>query len=708
LRYGGHHLTMLLHVCRGLLVLLPVHFAWGAAPVLALDFNALFQHRATGGENIATRHFFQQRYSLGAGTGLSFQPTHAISAGLNLGYTRTQSDLGLGMVTREQLTPSAFVGVTNDIFRASLTGTATESWSSSGSDLTSHSWDAALASNWQRAWWPDLWLTYGQGAERRGAAGGMDTRDSRYAVGAEWDLLLARSFYAYSHNRSEHADQSRSESDSHFARVETGGRLWQNRLNIRLSQQFQHSTSEASEVLPGDGFLRKLEGGVPLAAVVEPVAAPDPEFVELGPAPLLGDDDREGLTGALEIGLEQQAHLGISFDSFSQQLDRFHIYLEPFTPLTQDQVNALQWDLYVRSLIDETTWTLAAPNIPAVYNVTASRFELPIDLLEREVKVVVTNLTGAILRITELEAFSLIEGGVVSRQNSYLTNGSMSFRLTPTLVATSSMTLERTEAQAGETETDSLRRALSGSLRWTPVPYIAPSVRFSEARQEQSDKPDASSRSYALIVATYPLPTLNITVGATRTDRFSDARKIATNDNYSLTSTARLYPDLTAGFSASYSTSSTQEADVTVTRDAFSSRLNFNARLTPTLHADLTNSYQQSETAAGSTSSSDSRLGLAYRPSDLLSMRLGGTKRWSGTDTPATLAYNLNVVLLRTHNTRVTGVYNHLRGGARTVNFFGLDGSWDISRSLALQTRFNYESAAVGTWSILTSLALRL
>jgi hypothetical protein len=705
---------MLLLVGRVLLLLLPALLACGAPPALAVTFNGFWQHRATGGDDIDTRHFFQQRYGLGAGTGLSFQPTHAISAGANLSYTRTERDLGQGRATSEEITPSAHLGIANDIFQTRLFATVTESRRAPGTDQTQQSWDASLASNWTWFLWPSLRLNYGEGATTAKAGraeSGIDTRNSNYGFGLDWDLLLAKAFYAFSHTRGEdRLSEAISETESHFGRLETGGNLWQNRINVRLSQQFQQATSEFSvSVEEGEVFDLRL-GGEPRAAVlaVDQVPLVAPEDVEPVSNPELGDTFLD--VTALTIGFNERAHLGISFD-FTQGVDVLHVYLHPFDTnhqLINSQADLLQWDLYVRPPAGVDEWVQAAEEIPATYNITESRFELNIGRQVREFKVVVTNLTGVTLSLTELEAISFLTESAASRQTSHLSNAGLRIRLTSTLTAASNLTFEKSDTEVGETERESTRRSLSSSLRWTPSPFVTPSLGFSETRQEQTGAAEAVSRSYSLIVATFPLPTLNVTVGANRSDRFSNGRRTSTSDNFSLTSTAMLYPDLTAGLSANYSMSSRERADGTITdTDSFSSRLTFNARLNRALTADLTGSYQQSETAASTTSSSDSILSLAYRPSDLLSMRLSGSRRWSGPDIPDTLAYTMNMALLRTHKTRVTFRYNHTRA-VQTLNSFGLDGSWDISRSLALQSRFNYASATTDTWSILTSLALRL
>lgn len=695
-------------VGKGLLALLLVFVAGGAAPAGAIDFNAYWLYRASGGEDLDTQRTLEQRYSLGAGPGVMLQPTHAISASGDVSYRRTERRMSDGdSATVEDITPSGSIGVNNDIFRAGLFGTALQRRVSGGADQDSRSWEATLGTGWDRRLWPNLRLYYGEGATSS-EDGALDTEDSRYGLDTDWDLLAGKLFYSYGHSRFDDlAGGSRSEQDSHLGRLETGGTFWQNRLNVQFSQQLQHTTSEFSiDVAEGEAFERRLGGGVTLFENFSPQdpLRPDPEFADPPPNSALGDGDREEAVAA-SLDLDERGHFGIRFSAL-EQVDRLHLYVPLDSPLTPAQAGALQWDLYTR-ILGEGEWTLEAQGIPVVFNSEENRIELEIGLPARELQVVVTNTTGGSLDFTELEAIELLTESQEITRISHLTNATMRVRLTETLTASSSVALERSgEDWAGS---DSSRRALSANLRWTPVPVVSPSVGFSETREDSSGAPEAINRAYSLIVATFPLPTLNVTLGATRTDRYTGSRKDSTTDRYSLSSTARLYPDLTAGFDASYAIADRAESESAAasTTETLSNRLTLNARLHPKLTGDLTVNYTNRETGTDSFSSLDSTVSLGYRPSDLLSVRATHTRNWTNERVPDTLAVNTNLALLRTEKTRVN--FRHLHSqGEQTRNRFGLDGSWDMSRNLTLQGRGDYTVADADRWNVEASLSLRI
>jgi hypothetical protein len=403
---------------------------------------------------------------------------------------------------------------------------------------------------------------------------------------------------------------------------------------------------------------------------------------------------------------------------FSQQVDQLYLNLDPeaIVPLG---IETLQWELYTASAADPF-WTRVGL-VGGSFNQELFRLELDIGRQAQYLKVVARNTTTQDLVISGLVPLGLLteDTDLATRRTSHLTNAGLRVKLTPTLTASSRLTLEQNDSEGDESRTDASRRSLSGNLRWAPNPYLSPSLGYSETSQEQSGAPDLLNRSYSLMLATLPLPTLNVTLGARFTDRFSDSRLTSISDIYSLTSTARLYPDLTAGFNATYSRTvraqGETEATAATLTDTYSTRLTLNARLRPSLTADLTANYQQSNSTAVSSptpveseiSGSDSTLSLVWRPSDLLSTRFTHLRRWSGADTPDVLSGDLNLALLRTPITRLTFRYL-VSHSDRTFHRLGLDGSWDISRNLVLRSRFNYTIAEQNLWNIQTSLALRL
>ena len=701
-----------------------------AAPALAVDLSAYWEYREVGGDNIDTRSDFQQRYSLGLGPGATYQLTPAISLGAGFGYNRTERDAGddEGMQTVEEFTPSAQLTLTNDLFTAALAGTITEFRPEDGEDYSTESWDATLNSNWQRYLWPSLRFNYGETTERS-SGGDLESEDRRYSAGLDWEVDQYKLFYDYSHSEvdvtstgSQRGGDSSSESDTHLVRFETIQSFWQKRINLNFSQQYQHTQSDG---------ISQSRMNVSSDVVTNP-AAVDPETVSLRLNDALTNNNLNDQ--AVPVGAGERVHLGVEF-GFSQQPTSFTIFLNPLAALTPADAALLVWRLYRRLPVEEEPgaelWELVGV-ISSTY--ASQQFVLDIPTLapnDTGLMVVATNDSAADFVISEVEAFGMpIQNG---QNQQLLTNANLRIQLTPTLSASGNLVLEKnefeSETDAGKSESEATRRSLSGSLRWTPSPYVSPSINYSETRDEFSGATDSEqvNRAYSLIVATYPLPTLNVTFGATRTDRFSDGFKTSTSDNFSITTTARIYPDLTANLNLNYILRDRMQEDApTASGETFTSRFTLNARLSPKLTADLTVNYRDTESESfrevidpdtdlpqwvkttTSTTGTDSILSLLYRPSDLLSVRATSTNYWSGTDREDILAFNVNLALLRTRNTRLTFIYTRSQAEV-TSNNYRLDGSWDISQYLALQAQFNYRSTdGVDTWGTQAQLSLRL
>jgi hypothetical protein len=697
---------------RLLIPLFLLVFSGLASPAFGLNFNAYWLYRERGGEGVDTKREFQQAYKTGSSPTLVYQPTQAISARFFLDYSRTQQNLGQdqGWVTTDRLTPSGQIAVTNDIFTAQLGGFVTKTHTSgSAVEPTTTSWDATLASAWQIPLWPSVTLNYGERTDKSKNSNGetiSNIKDTNTGVALNWDLILAQFNYQFTHSESEdQVNGGLQKSDTHFARLENGGQFLQKRVSYHLAQQGQYSTGDVSlGTGAGGAFDEKLQGGQSLSAVTDPVNGPPPEDVVLSDNPKLSDGDFRA--EALNVDSSLRVQLGVSF-SLPQQIDIMKIFFDPLTAPTEDQALTLKWDLYIRNPFD-TGWELAATNIPATFDAGEKRLELTIDRNENEIMVVATNTIGIPLSITEMEVFRRLTQDITTRTINYLGNLNTSVRLSRTVTASSSLSYERFNIQANGNDIVSDRYSISGRLSWNPTPFLTPSLGFNQNRQNQTGEADQLNRSYSLIVSSLPLPTLNVTFGATRIERYLGDEKTQTSNNFNLSTAAQVYPDLSSALYLSYNNAQILDSERELTSaDSYSARWTLNARINRALTSDLTNNYFHSENRSGVSSSSDSTLTMLYRPSPYLSLSATGTKFWTGAGGTDSLAMSLNLWLLRTEKTQLNFRYNLVQADSSTNNF-NLDWSWTISQHLYLQTKFNYTSAQTDIYFIESLLSFRL
>lgn len=678
-------------ISQGRLPLLPVLLllllsAGLATPAFAINFNAYWLYRQAGGDRQDTRREFQQRYSLGVSPslGLTYQPTRAITASANVSYSRVESSVGQEIIATDQLTPQASLRLANDIFLAQVAGSRTQRYRDGNPEKGDTSWDGTLASTWQIPLMPKVSFNYGERKE--------SPLINRYrSITVSWDLLFAQLDYVNQKNENEDEEtHNLSETQSQFGRLKTNGQLFDGRISYNLAQLYRRSTSNATTLV-----------GQALSLVTDPTVGPDPEDVVLSGNALLGDTDRK--TAALQVPSFQRVHVGLSFD-FPQQIDILHLYLDPLTAADP----GIHWDLYVRNPFD-TAWELEAEDIPASFDASQGRLDLAIHSFEKEIMVVAVNDSGVPLTFTEVEAGRALMENILVKSTDLLTNLGLGIRITPTLNASFNLDLESLDNDAGDARSKFSHRTTSGSLRWTPSPFLMPSLSASETRDTQTGTEDLAGRTYSLILASVPLPTMHVTLGATRTENYAGQTKTASSMQYSLYTKAQIYPDLSARLSLSQRDSEALDSEGrTIVTSSFSSRLDLTARLTRALTADLTTNYARGETDGEDTrQTASSKLQLLYRPSDLLAMRGSYETDLLGPQKPDVMTLGMTLSLLHTAKARLD-LDSSFRQSDQSNTNFGLSGSWAISRNMSMQTQGHYSMAQVSTYDFFVSMNLHL
>ena len=684
-------------------LLLFLFLTGSASPVFALRMNASWLYRQAGGEGLETQTLFQQRYSLGVGKGLSYSPTHAISFGAGIGYTRSQGDSGRGqgMTVTDILTPYAGLRLSNDIFRTGLSGSSTRWYRERGVDITD-SWDFTLASSWVIPFFPELSYNFGETTESFESSSGLDdpgTKATNSSINVGWDLILAALNYRYSDSQFDDlGSDSLAKTRSHFARFDTSGRLWDRRLAFNFAQQFQKSNRDLTLGTPEGGAVYVPLRGQWSSAVTDPITLPDPlpdplpeQDVGLVFNQELGDDDFE--TVAFTVALDQRMHFSFRpalEEQIGQQIDILRLTLDPLSQVDELQAVALQWSLYRRDSFDPTAWELVTDQIQVTYDAAEKDFTLLINLPETEIMVLAVNETDVPLNFTEGEALGLFTEDFSSITTSYLTTANMSYRITDTMRASTNLQLDQREQEFdGGISQESSRQLVSGRLGWQPVYFVTPSIGFSETKDEATGDPDFIYRNYSLNIATIPLPTMNVTLNLSKNERFEGGLLVSNSDRYHISTSAQLYPDLSSSLQLTYSENENLDPEgLNILTNTYSGLLRLNARLRRDLFAEYSTTYFRSERDLNNTSSENStaRIGITYRPSDLLSVRGNYETILLGTSVADKWAILMNLVLLNTYKARlfIDGGY---RQSEESSFGMGLNGSWDISKNLYLLTR---------------------
>ncbi|MBA3002646.1 MAG: hypothetical protein FP813_02130 [Desulfurivibrio sp.] len=621
--------------------------------------------------------------------------------------------------------PSLRFAIQNDIFLFDLFGSASEQRNSIATDRSRRSWESTWASNWQKRFWPKLRASYGRDFSTDSESPHLqDTEDSRESVGVDWDFELFKTHYNF--NRSQQNDNvtfGETTATNHFARLDSSGRFFDNRLSLGFSQQFSTSHTESSTAVGADGFALIKQS---IAQVLEghddtPLTS-DPG--ELSNNSLMADNDVEVVSGIYTDGFDNPP-LNIAFRVDLREVNRIFLYTEKNIGVVT--AGAFAIDLY--GSLNGTDYQRIQQNVSFIYDSVKKRFEITTsNVTFRWLKLVVTSSPVQRVDFTEIEIYDRVasSGSFVTREDKTLSNISdlnMGYKFSSALGMTYNLSLEYGNYAS---ETDFSRKNQIGEMRWTPWEYLSSAFGVSENMEKIEGLPETLNRAYTLRLSSPPVPTVDMNLGLSKTERYEENKLLSTSYVTGLYTSAALYPDLDANLDLTtgrtvYESTSTLttifgplEENTGTTTKEFGSRLTMTARLVPRLTADLTNDYQKIQGAV-STEMLDERLTLNWRVSDILSVLTAVGKKWENWESAGEDGL-LQTTVAPTETTQFSFSY-YIVNDDNDLSRYALSGSWAIGPYLTLQGNIFYiertqESAVSGAqsdtdWQIRTQLIAR-
>ncbi len=701
---------------RPLLVLLVVVCV--PSVVSAINLNGSWTYRENGGNSVDTFRDFRQNYSFGVGPALTYQPSHALTANASVGYTQTDRVTEQGSRTARTITPTAGLSLVNDLFSSRFSGNTASTQSSGGDWFSSTNWNASLDSQWGEPYIPQLHFSYGEfGDESQSdAIASPKTQNKDFGAGVDWDLNLAEITYSYRQARSEDLPTNQ----SHFVKVETAARFWDNRIALSLSQQAQFDTQEVSG---------RAQGGLVEVAVGSTVrVAISPDDTPVGYT-----DNASSILGRdwlRSVSFTQTSPLSYSTSGTSEQV------LIAINPSVTSRIRAVEisfavdsfddgddslWDLYeYRSSSD--SWQLTEQDLPTTEVVVAGstirrqRIEFPETDQEFMLVSNVRTKQGGITNVDVLARAS------DKTNRRYLTNAGLQVRFSDTLSSSLNLTYDRDEEDSTEfgvaSHLNTDRLTTSGSLSWSPFSFLTTSVGASEYRERKLGEEQQLNRNYTLLFSTAPLPTVNVSFGAHLNERFGvvlendsvdiDQKTLKTL-RYSVTGKAQIYPDLSASFNLSHSAGKRwlkdEDADTGrfVDSSGQSGRLDLNARLYKSLTADLITRYSQSEDDGIGAESGSAALGLRFRLSELLLVRGSYRTDFIGKDGPDSISLRMQVRLLDTDKARLEAAVGHTQA-EEAVEVISFNSSWLVSKNMSLIGRGGYSFGESNSYNLTLDL----
>lgn len=688
--------------------------------VFAINLNGSWTYRETGGDSVDTFREFRQNYSFGVGPALNYQPSHALTVNASVGYTQTDRVDDDGSRTDRTVTPTAGLSLLNDIFSARVSGNVASTKSDGRDWHSSTTWNANLDSAWDELYVPKLYFTYGEFGEesQSSAVATPKTQNKVFGAGVDWDLLLAEISYRYRQTRSE----DRPDNQSHYVKLETAGRFWDDRAILTLSQQAQYDTLKLGGGAQGgttDVPVGKIvryaisPGAAPvnyscnvtstpgvdcLTAAAFPIAYPASRYVQVAISPL---ESRQ--IGAVEISFNAD------YDRGSDSLWDFYEY----------RTSSDSWQLIAQALpVVETT----EEDVGGITNIR-QRIEIPETDQEFILVSDLRPVEGRISSVDIFELFSLQPGGSERTNRRYLTNAGIQMRLTETVSSSLGLTYDRFESETDGSDTadlDTDKLTTNGSISWAPFSFLTVSGGASEYREWTLGEEQQRNRSYSLVFGTDPLPTVNVSFGILVNERYGVTlesgaadidRKTLETTRYSVSGKAQLYPDLTASFNLSHGEGKRwlkdEDADTGryVDNTAQSGRLDLNAKLYKNLTADLITRYTQSKNDGFFGDTGSAELGLRFRLSELLLLRGTYKTYFIGKDDPDLINLRAQLRLLDTDKTRLETAVSHTQAD-ETVEVVSFHGSWLVSKNVSMLGRGAYVFGESNSYNIRLDLRI--
>lgn len=576
------------------------------------NLTGSWNYQESGGD-VEDSWQFNQSYSLTGAKSLS--ASSDLSASYR--YTKSSRQAGEDSVV---MSPSATLGVRNDLFSVNFNGTQTQRETGSGPELTSRSWDVTGYSLLEK--WPRLRLNYGQSSSfddqnpRQ-----QDTESDYFSASLDYSWSAFDLFYDYRTDTStDNRQASTTDSERHFAKIEYSDSFYRGRVGVNFSQQYQTSDSQTDSRVATGGTLF-----IP-ASLSQTLAAQDdtPLTGTLPPNAALNDGDRV-TPSTVEIAQATiDQNLGMQTDF--QPVNQLRVYLD--REISAAIQGLLGWSLY--SSVDNLDWTLVSNAPPVSYQLENGQTVVVVDvpgpdLLERYVKLVVssTGLSPEPVFVTELAAGRAViaTGSQVvasSRFVSYQTRAGISYAPGAAWSFGYNLSYDNNLPDPG---LESTRTNQVLSAHYAPTVDFSASASISENRDKTESREERLSRSFSLSAQQQLWDTMNMSMGYSHSQSYEDSVLNSETDSLNGYVNAQLFPDLSTSLNLNWSQSENPEEGTK--SQSYGWRLNSTARLTPRIDGsafyDYSTSNRHGEQADDGEDATRYGMSLNFRASDILS-----------------------------------------------------------------------------------------
>nr|WP_320116138.1 hypothetical protein [uncultured Desulfuromonas sp.] len=613
-----------------------------------------------------------QSYSLSLGNDL----TSALRFSGSMRYTTNQSQ---DTATTETLAPSLRMGLNNDLFDISVNASQTERKTGSSDTTLNRSWNTTFVTRLDESYWPRLRVNFGQNSTTNDSSPKTtDTHSTNVSSSLNYTWHGMTLLYDFTNSiTTNEITETENDTTTHTLRGQLQQSLWNNRVNIIASHQYSHNRSISTTT----GSSREITQNI---HVVSGLYSLDdtPQDDALGNESALIDGDRLTSTTVQLIQPTQTVNVGvqINLNPFNELI--FYLNRE----IDQSIRNLLNWTFYTSQ--DNQNWSQMATFVSPSYELengqTIVRFNFDQEIENiRYVKAILTrSVSTETVYLTEIEVNYLLtlnegDNAYTSTTTSQRSQAGISVR--PWEKWSLGYTAQRHENRtSSDTHSVQLNQSFNSALTWNR--FFALSMNINDNTDDIDGQDPTTSRSYSLAYQANPLNTLTFSLGATRSERYTDTDKTNQTDNINCHLSAVLFPDLSAGVSANWNQIKTFDDDNgDATSKSRSYQFNLATRFTPRFNFSANCSLTQDDEEDGGFSYS---LNSTYRPSSYFSMT---TSYQHGNGD--SFSHRFNLWLTNKIQSDVRYTFIKTDSTLQSIRFSAI---WNLSQQLNLRNTINW------------------
>ena len=644
------------------------------------------------GEGEESSWGFTQNYNLQVTKEFNSKLNFAANLGIN---TNDTNDTNKAKTTL--LTPDIRLNLRNEYFNADTGYRITEkgldilTMDSDEERLTTESWNVNFSTKSDKN--PKVRLHYNENTNYDHlAVCRTDSKTTNFSGSTDYTYRFLNFNYEYKNNvLDDYVTKSITETDTHYGRVDFRKSFWKNRIATSGSYSITNTKREITTGSQDVDFAEKKSPSAGLYAD-DPLA---PLNVTLtSHASLI--DGKKTESAVINIGGgNTNQNIGLEL-SFAEDVELIYLYTEEHNFALSH--TAFAWDVY--SSADNNNWNLITRNADFEYDTNENRFEISFPKTNaRYFKIVNTANDLNNLNVTEIEAYSLIQGAYTKESTTQNTQANLRYKPTDWLSFTYDFTQDEQKTKLDQEETEPESKKTRRQTNYVNCrvekelhKYITAWAQYGRWMEYDSETADRTTDIYLLHFLSSPLTTLdtNLSLNHTVSKEDGETRSKSSSALLQISAKLREGADLNVDANITRSENLFSQSETTTKSINSDLRLELTRMLTAEIEYDTNwTETQQSESGGDATGRiSSARIIFYWRPSHDFYFRGSydiDRDEKAGEETTQQ-QYNMN--WLMTEKMQLYMGYT-LNSNDTVSSTYSANLSWNLSRVFTL--RFGYD-----------------